>query len=164
MQFAELTLRWPTQISGVGDTGICIAVTPQALPGWRSHAEQLGHLAFLLASTPKAPPSQSQMVCCFSVTQVWPTLWNPMDYNPLGSSLHEILQARILEWVAMPSIAEYYSAIPRTNHWYTTWTNSQGVIFEQKKKPIPISYYCGVHLCNNQNMMIVEMEDIFSGC
>ena len=26
-----------------------------------------------------------------------------MDYSPLGSSVHGILQARILEWVAMPS-------------------------------------------------------------
>ena len=28
-------------------------------------------------------------------------LWDPMDYHPPGSSVHEILQARILEWVAM---------------------------------------------------------------
>ena len=31
-----------------------------------------------------------------------PTLCNPMDYSPPGSSIHGILQARILEWVAMP--------------------------------------------------------------
>ena len=31
-----------------------------------------------------------------------PTLCNPVDYNPPGSSVHGILQARILEWVAMP--------------------------------------------------------------
>ena len=30
-------------------------------------------------------------------------LWDPMDCNPPGSSVHGILQARILEWVAMPS-------------------------------------------------------------
>ena len=30
------------------------------------------------------------------------TLWNPMDYSIPGSSLHGILQARILEWIAMP--------------------------------------------------------------
>ena len=29
------------------------------------------------------------------------TLCNPMDYSPPGSSVHGILQARILEWVAM---------------------------------------------------------------
>ena len=31
------------------------------------------------------------------------TLRNPKDCSPSGSSLHGILQARILEWVAMPS-------------------------------------------------------------
>ena len=31
------------------------------------------------------------------------TLCNPMDCRPLGSSSHRLLQARILEWVAMPS-------------------------------------------------------------
>ena len=32
-----------------------------------------------------------------------PTLWTPMDCSPTGFSAHGILQARILEWVAMPS-------------------------------------------------------------
>ena len=31
-----------------------------------------------------------------------PTLWGPMDCSPPGSSVHEISQARILEWVAIP--------------------------------------------------------------
>ena len=35
--------------------------------------------------------------------QSCPTLYGPMNYNPPGSSVHGILQARILEWVAMPS-------------------------------------------------------------
>ena len=30
--------------------------------------------------------------------QSCPTLCNPMDYSPPGSSVHRILQARILEW------------------------------------------------------------------
>ena len=30
------------------------------------------------------------------------TFCNPMDCSPLGSSVHGILQARILEWVAIP--------------------------------------------------------------
>ena len=30
------------------------------------------------------------------------TLWDPMNCSPPGSSVHGILQARILEWVAMP--------------------------------------------------------------
>ena len=36
------------------------------------------------------------------VSQSCPTLCNPMDYcSPPGSSIHGILQARILEWVAI---------------------------------------------------------------
>ena len=30
-------------------------------------------------------------------------LYDPMDYSPPGSSVHGILQARILEWAAFPS-------------------------------------------------------------
>ena len=37
-----------------------------------------------------------------SVTQLCLTLCDPMDYNPPGSSVHGILQAKILEWVAIP--------------------------------------------------------------
>ena len=37
------------------------------------------------------------------VTQSCPTLHNPMDCSLPDSSLHGILQVRILEWVAMPS-------------------------------------------------------------
>ena len=37
------------------------------------------------------------------VAKLCPTLWNPMDCSPPGSSVHGILQARMLEWVVMPS-------------------------------------------------------------
>ena len=36
------------------------------------------------------------------VAQYCPTLCNPMDYSPPGSSVHGILQAQILEWVVTP--------------------------------------------------------------
>ena len=35
--------------------------------------------------------------------QSCPALCYPMDCSPSGSSVHGIFQARILEWVAMPS-------------------------------------------------------------
>ena len=37
-----------------------------------------------------------------SVIQSYPALWDPMDCSLPGISVHGILQARILEWVAMP--------------------------------------------------------------
>ena len=39
---------------------------------------------------------------CAKSLQLCQTLCNPMDCSPPGSSVHEILQARILEWVACP--------------------------------------------------------------
>ena len=42
-------------------------------------------------------------VCFWLVTKSCLTLCNPMDCSLPGSSVHEILQARILKWVAMPS-------------------------------------------------------------
>jgi len=39
----------------------------------------------------------------FLCSQSCLTLCDPMDCSPPGSSVHGILQARILEWVAMPS-------------------------------------------------------------
>ena len=75
-------------------------------------------------STPrKVPPKQPEfsipgvpndmaghlLVCdlsscvCAKLLQLCPTLCDPMDCSPPGSSVHRILQARILEWVARPS-------------------------------------------------------------
>ena len=43
-------------------------------------------------------------VCVYTKSlQSCPTLCDPMDCSPPSSSVHGILQARILEWVAMPS-------------------------------------------------------------
>ena len=36
------------------------------------------------------------------VTQLCLTLYDPMDYSPTDSSVHGILQVKILEWVAIP--------------------------------------------------------------
>ena len=33
---------------------------------------------------------------------LWEDLRHPMDYNPSGSSVHGILQTRILAWIAIP--------------------------------------------------------------
>ena len=40
---------------------------------------------------------------CAKLLQSCPTLWDPMNCRPPDSSVHGILQVRILEWVAMPS-------------------------------------------------------------
>ena len=59
------------------------------------------------------------------VTQSCPTLWDPVDCSPPGSSIHRILQARILEWVAISFSMKrtlvfpilLFSSIFFTDHW-----------------------------------------------
>ena len=48
------------------------------------------------------------------VAQFCPTLHDSMDYSPPDSSVHGVFQAKILEWVAMPS--------SRRSSWPTDWT------------------------------------------
>ena len=48
-------------------------------------------------------PTDLVVAVAVSVTQLCPTLFKPVDCSPPGSSVQGILQARILEWVALPS-------------------------------------------------------------
>ena len=49
-------------------------------------------------------PFPTHLVCIGAkLLQLCLTLCDPMDCTPPGSSVHGILQARILEWAAMPS-------------------------------------------------------------
>ena len=43
------------------------------------------------------------VVCVYSVTQLCPSLYDPMDCSPPGPSVHGISQVRLLEWVAISS-------------------------------------------------------------
>ena len=56
----------------------------------------------------------SAYIVCL-VTQSCPTLCNPIDCSPPGSSIHGILQARILEWVVVPFSRG--SSRPRDQTW-----------------------------------------------
>ena len=41
--------------------------------------------------------------CLREISQLCPTLCDPVDCSPPGSSVHVIFQARILRWAAIPS-------------------------------------------------------------
>ena len=63
------------------------------------------HIMFLFYVYCLFPPLEYKLhacICAWSL-QSCPTLCNSMDCNPLGSSVPGILQARILEWVAISS-------------------------------------------------------------
>ena len=62
--------------------------------------EAIRDCLFLFPFTLKNSHNRALHICCL-VTKLSPTLFNPMDYSPPGSSVHGIFQARILEWVAI---------------------------------------------------------------
>ena len=59
------------------------------------------------------------------VTQSCLTLCDPMDYNSRGSSVHGILQARILGWVAIP--VSRGSSPPRNQ--ILTWPHHRQIFY-----------------------------------
>ena len=54
------------------------------------------------------------------VAQLCLSLCDPVDCGPPGSSVHGILQARLLEWVAIPSSRG--SSQPRDQTWVSCIT------------------------------------------
>ena len=49
------------------------------------------------------------------VTQSCATLSNPMDFSLLGSSIHGIFQARVLEWVAI-AFSDIYTTLQKSDN------------------------------------------------
>ena len=74
------------------------------------------------------------------LAQSCPTLCNPMDSSSPDSSVHIILQARTLEWVAMPSSRG--SSQPRDQTQvscivggsFTIWATREALVFKEKVK------------------------------
>ena len=63
-----------------------------------------------------------------------PTLCNSMDCSPPGSSVHGILQARELEWVAIPFSTR--SSQPRDHTWVSCITGRFFTIWARLEIPI----------------------------
>ena len=61
----------------------------------------------------------SKCLCCCLVTKLCPTLCDPMDCSSWGSSVHGILQTRILEWVAISFSITIAWAYPKRV--WTSW-------------------------------------------
>ena len=69
---------------------------------------------------------------CVQLLQSCLTLCDPMGCSPPGSSVHGILQARILEWVAMPSSMGSF--------WPWDWTCICWRHLHYRQIPFPLSH------------------------
>ena len=89
------------------------------------------------------------------VTQSCPTLRDPMDCSPPGSSIHGIFQARILEWVAIAFSEQIFLTRDQTQvscidrwilyHW-ATWEAQIILLPHNKAKQKLVSCIKHLHL------------------
>ena len=92
-------MKWTKLQCGLVRTGLCqtdlVSIFEKVLP------ERLLRENTLDSKTPDILNLKRISVCAKSL-QLCTALCDPMDCSPSGSSVHGILQARILEWVAIP--------------------------------------------------------------
>ena len=85
-----------------------LSVRPMLVPVFRmrplgKETKAVGLSVVVVVGLDEGAASFDSVPCCAKSLQSFLTLYHPVDCNLPGSSVHGILQARILEWVAMPS-------------------------------------------------------------
>ena len=103
-------------IEAVYDVKIIAYLNKCIHPVWWLVIKWIEHLifSFLRETWCKKFPWKQNFSMCVLVPESWPTLCDPMDCSPPGSSVYGILQARILEWVAI--------SFSRESFWPRDWT------------------------------------------
>ena len=102
--------------------------------------KSLPHLSVSLCLFPDLLTHTPQVILCVSILSCFSCIWlcNPMNYSLPGSSVHGILQARILEWVAM--LSSRGSSRPRNG----TSVSYASCIGRQVLLPLAFFYHPGI--------------------
>ena len=88
------------------------------------------------------------------VTQSCPTLCDPMDCSPPGSSVHGILQARLLEWLTIPfsresSQSRDWTQVPCIEgRFFTIWSTREAYTLIRKRL-ISVQYMDTRNICHS---------------
>ena len=90
-----------------------------------------------------------------------PILWNPMDYSLPGSSVHGILQAGILEWVAMP--LSRGSSWPREQTWVSCIAGKFFTIWATREAPHASKVMLKIHQARLRHYMKRALPDVQAG-
>ena len=120
-------------------------------------------------------------LCPWGDSQSCPALCDPMDYSPSGSSVHGILQARIVEWVAMPSSRGSSQLRDQTQvsciagGFFTVWATREALRRLKGSANIPLEFYLifnlhktifwkiGTFKCHIQNGSPIEARNMLHG-
>ena len=101
---------------------VAAAKSLQSCPTLRPHRRQLTRLLY-----PWDSPGKNTGVGCHFLLQCmkvkseskvapsFPTLSDPMDCSPPGSSVHGIFQARVLEWDAIAFSIQLHEKLPKNS-------------------------------------------------
>ena len=82
-----------------------------------------------------------------------PTLCDPMDCSPPGSSVHGILQARILKWVAMPSY--------RVSSWPRYQTHTSLCFLHGQVGSLPLCYLRSCNKIPHLNNIMASTAEMY---
>ena len=111
--------NWPCCFCSFWTSSSQIRVIAFILPSKTPHLNPRGLLLLSLKWNSVKPPSRG-FGRSVLVTQLCLTLCDPMEHSSLGSSVYGILQARILEWVAIP--------FSRKSSWPRDWTQVSRIV------------------------------------
>ena len=101
-------------------------------------------------------------MCVHAMLLQWPlALCNPLDCSPPGSSVCGILQARMLEWVAMPSSKGPSQPRDQTCISYVSCVGRQ-VLYHEFHLGSP-SNYCGFYIDRSRNTQPKAQMELFGG-
>ena len=109
-------------------------------------------------------------VCVYSVTQLCLNLCDPMDCSPPGSSVCGILQARILEWVAISSSRGSSWPKDRTQVSFVSCTAGGFFTTESLDKPLLASTlgqkdtHCYILSCRCENSLTLPSSLFSTRC
>ena len=125
----KIWLQWKRQSDGRNRLESCSLQMEKGLKvkesEWQLEAEKDKDMGSPLEFPEGSNPVNTLILCCAQSLQSWPTLCDRMDHSLLGSSVHGIFQARILEWVAIshsresfwPSDGDWVSSVSCIDRW-----------------------------------------------
>ena len=87
---------------------------------------------------------------------VGPTLCDPRDCSPPGSSVHEIFQARILEWGAI-AFSAICQQIWKTQQWPQDWKRSVFILIPKEFNAKECSNYHTVALISHTSKVMLKI-------